>query len=280
MTTTDRPRTAPGPAGAGGPASRGFIIVGVAVVLGAILLLRAGGVGFQSADSGIEISADDTTTTTAAPTTTVPTTDRAPSQVKVVVANGSEVSGLAGKTGQFLAQQGYSNSIAVDALSQVSVTTVYYSPGFESSAQAVARLLGLSSAQVQPLPDGSELTKDQPTDAGVIVVTGPEVASIVGVKTDSSSGSGSSGSGSSGSGSSGTSGSSSSGSGSSGSGSSGSGSSGSSSSGSGSSGSGSSGSGSSGSSSSGSGSSGSGSSGSGSSGSGSSGSGSSGSGSN
>ncbi len=279
MTTTDRPRTAPGPAGAGGPASRGFIIVGVAVVLGAILLLRAGGVGFQSADSGIEISTDDTTTTTAAPTTTVPTTDRAPSQVKVVVANGSEVSGLAGKTGQFLAQQGYSNSIAVDALSQVSVTTVYYSPGFESSAQAVARLLGLSSAQVQPLPDGSELTKDQPTDAGVIVVTGPEVASIVGVKTDSSSGSGSSGSGSSGSGSSGsgssgTSGSSSSGSGSSGSGSSGSGSSGSSSSGSGSSGSGSSGSSSSGSGSSGSGSSGSGSSGSGSSGSGSSGSGS------
>ena len=280
MTTTDRPRTAPGPAGAGGPASRGFIIVGVAVVLGAILLLRAGGVGFQSADSGIEISTDDTTTTTAAPTTTVPTTDRAPSQVKVVVANGSEVSGLAGKTGQFLAQQGYSNSIAVDALSQVSVTTVYYSPGFESSAQAVARLLGLSSAQVQPLPDGSELTKDQPTDAGVIVVTGPEVASIVGVKTDSSSGSGSSGSGSSGTGSSGTSGSSSSGSGSSGSSSSGSGSSGSSSSGSSSSGSGSSGSSSSGSSSSGSGSSGSGSSGSGSSGSGSSGSGSSGSGSN
>ncbi len=263
MTTTDRPRTAPGPAGAGGPASRGFIIVGVAVVLGAILLLRAGGVGFQSSDSGIEISTDDTTTTTAAPTTTVPTTDRAPSQVKVVVANGSEVSGLAGKTGQFLAQQGYSNSLAVDALSQVSVTTVYYSPGFESSAQAVARLLGLSSAQVQPLPNGSELTKDQPSDAGVIVVTGPEVASIVGVKTESSGSSSSGSSGSSGSSSSGSSSSGSSGSGSSGSGSSGS--SGSSSSGSGSSGSGSSGSsssGSSGSSSSGSGSSGSGSSGS------------------
>jgi hypothetical protein len=198
--------------------------VGVAVVLGAILLLRAGGVGFQSSDAGIEISTDDSTTTTAAPTTTVPTTDRAPSQVKVVVANGSEVSGLAGKAGQFLAQQGYTNSLAVDAIAQVSVTTVYYSPGFESAAQAVARLLGLSSAQVQPLPEGSELTENQPTDAGVIVVAGPEIATIVGAKaTSTTGGSGSSGSGSSGSGSSGSG---SSGSGSSGSGSSGSGSSG------------------------------------------------------
>ncbi len=281
MTATDRPRTPQrsGPPAGPSPAARGLILVGVGVVLGLILLVRAGGVGFQSSDEGVKINTDEAavTTTSSAPTTTVPTTDKAPQQVKVVVANGSPVSGLAGKTTAFLAQNGYSNSTATDAQSQVSVTTVYYSPGFEASAKALARILGLNSSQVQALPNGAELAKNQPSDAGVVVIAGPEIATIVGASS-STSGSGSSGtSGSSGSGSSGSSGSSgtsgSTGSSSSGSGSSGSGSTGSGSTGSGSTGS--SGSGSTGSSSSGSGSSGSGSSGSGSSGSGSSGSGSS-----
>ncbi|MFZ4669407.1 MAG: LytR C-terminal domain-containing protein [Microthrixaceae bacterium] len=273
MTATDRPRTPQrsGPPAGPSPAARGLILVGVGVVLGLILLVRAGGVGFQSGDEGVKINTDEAavTTTISAPTTTVPTTDKAPQQVKVVVANGSPVSGLAGKTTAFLAQNGYSNSTATDAQSQVSVTTVYYSPGFEASAKALARILGLNSSQVQALPNGAELAKNQPSDAGVVVIAGPEIATIVGASS-STSGSGSSGtSGSSGSGSSGSSGSSGT------SGSTGSSSSGSGSSGSGSTGSGSSGSGSTGSSSSGSGSSGSGSSGSGSSGSGSSGSGSS-----
>ena len=237
MATTDRPRTPlrSGSPGGPDPAARGLILVGVGVVLGLILLLRAGGVGFQSGDGPVDIATEDTTTTTVAPTTTVPTTDRAPQQVKVVVANGSEVTGLAGKTGQFLAQQGYSNSVATDSTSQVSVTTVYYSPGFEASAKALARLLGLNASQVQELPSGAELADNQPTDLGVLIIAGPEIATIVGAEsTSGSSGSsGTSGSGSSGSGS-GTSGSSSSGgsSGSGSSGSSGSGSSGSSSSGS------------------------------------------------
>ena len=273
MTATDRPRTPQrsGPPAGPSPAARGLILVGVGVVLGLILLLRAGGVGFQSGDEGVKINSDEAavTTTTSAPTTTVPTTDKAPQQVKVVVANGSPVSGLAGKTTAFLAQNGYSNSTATDAQSQVSVTTVYYSPGFEASAKALARILGLNSSQVQALPNGAELAKNQPSDAGVVVIAGPEIAAIVGASSTGS-GSGSSGSGSTGS--SGSSGSSSSGSSTSGSGSSGS-------SGSGSTGSRTSGSTSSGTSSSGSGSSGSGSTGSGSSGSGSSGSGSTGSGS-
>ena len=235
MATTDRPRTPTRSGSPGGPdpAARGLILVGVGVVLGLILLLRAGGVGFQSGDGPVDIATEDATTTSVAPTTTVPTTDRAPQQVKVVVANGSEVTGLAGKTGQFLAQQGYSNSVATDSTSQVSVTTVYYSPGFEASAKALARLLGLNASQVQELPSGAELADNQPTDLGVLIVAGPEIATIVGAESssDSSGSSGSSGSSSSGSGS-GTSSSSSSGSSGSGSSSSGSSSSGSSSSGS------------------------------------------------
>ena len=245
MTATDRPRTPQrsGPPAGPSPAARGLILVGVGVVLGLILLVRAGGVGFESGGEGVKINSDEAavTTTTSAPTTTVPTTDKAPQQVKVVVANGSPVSGLAGKTTAFLAQNGYSNSTATDSQSQVSVTTVYYAPGFDASAKALARILGLNSSQVQALPNGAELAKNQPSDAGVVVIAGPEIATIVGASS-SSSGSGSSGSGSSGT--SGSSGSGSSGSGSSGSGSSGSGSTGTSSSGSGSSGSGSSGSGS------------------------------------
>jgi hypothetical protein len=186
MTTTQRPRTPrrtappPGP----NPASRGIILVVVGVVLGLILLAKGGGIGFDDDSSDVTIDTEDAAaTTTTASTTTVPTTDRPPQSVKVVVANGSDVSGLAAKTAEFLAQTGYTSTVVTDSESQVSATVVYFAPGFESSAQAIARDLGLPETQVQALPPGAKLAGEQPTDAGVIVQLGPEVAAKVGVTT-------------------------------------------------------------------------------------------------
>ncbi|MFZ4519043.1 MAG: LytR C-terminal domain-containing protein [Microthrixaceae bacterium] len=184
MATTQRPRTPrrSGPPPGPDPASRGLILVGVGVVVGIILLLRGGGIGFDSSPASVEVKADagSTTTVTTASTTTVPTTDKAPQTVKVVVANGSTVQGLASKTAQFLAQSGYTNNVATDAETQTQVTTVFFATGFESNAKAIARQLGLSDSSVQALPPGAKLAKNQPADAGVIVITGPEVAATVG----------------------------------------------------------------------------------------------------
>jgi len=193
MTTTQRPRTPrrtaqpPGP----NPASRGLILVVIGVVLGLILLVKGGGVGFDSSGSDVKIGAGEASasSTTVAPATTVaaPTTDKAPQTVQVVAANGSKVSGLAGKTGQFLAQAGYSQVVSTDSLQAVPATAVYFGPGYEANAQAIAKLLNLQATQVQALPAGAKLAKNQPASAGVVVLLGPEVATVVGVTATGSS---------------------------------------------------------------------------------------------
>jgi hypothetical protein len=182
MTTTQRPRNPQrtGPPPGPNPAARGVILVVIGVVLGLILLARAGGIGFDSDSSDVSIDTEDATTTTASPTTTVPTTDRPPQSVKVVAANGSDVSGLAGKTAEFLAQAGYTTTVATDSESQVSSSVVFFAPGFEASAAAIAELLGLPDTQIQALPPGAKLASDQPADAGVVIQIGAELAPKVG----------------------------------------------------------------------------------------------------
>jgi hypothetical protein len=188
MTTTQRPRTPrrtappPGP----NPASRGLILVAVGVVLGLILLVKGGGIGFDNSGTDVKIGTGDAsaTSSTVAPSTTgTPTTDKAPATVQVVAANGSKVSGLAGKSGQFLAQAGYSQVVATDSLQPVQATVLYYAPGYEASAKAVAELLNLQPTQIQPLPAGAKLAKNQPATAGLVLLLGPEVAGVVGAAT-------------------------------------------------------------------------------------------------
>ncbi|MFM7064487.1 MAG: hypothetical protein ACKO04_13505, partial [Actinomycetes bacterium] len=85
MTSTQQRRSRPG---SGDPASRGLILVAVAVVLGLIVLVKGGGVGYERTTKAVDVSdSGAVTTTTAAPTTTAPTV--APADVPVVVANGS-----------------------------------------------------------------------------------------------------------------------------------------------------------------------------------------------
>ena len=182
MTSAQRQRSRRGASGPD-PASRGFILVIVAVVLGAILLAAGGNVGFDEDDESVDIGdreAEETTTTGAPTDTTAPATSATvpPAEVKVVAANGAGISGLAGATTDFLATQGYSNSEATDAPGQVSATVVYFAEGFQPNAAALAEVFGLPEAQVQPLPP-EPVANTQPADSAIVIVVGPDAETVV-----------------------------------------------------------------------------------------------------
>lgn len=181
MTTTQRQRpqrpTPPAP----DPASRGLILVAIAVVLGAILLIKGGGIGFDQADEELTIDAggdtpavqSTTTTTEATTSTSVP-----PASLKVVALNGAGINGYAASAQQFLSVAGYTATTAATAATQSTSTIVYYAPGFEADALAVAELFGLEAASVQPIPEGTQLARDAadlPADTNVVVLLGPDV---------------------------------------------------------------------------------------------------------
>ena len=192
MTTTQRSRpqrdAGPGRDGPGrDPASRGLILVAVAVALGVILLIQGGGVGFdESADelqiddapAGVDGDAAVTTTSEAsAPTTSVP-----PAALKVVALNGAGVDGYAGQAQQFLSAAGYTLTTAATAAAGTETTVVYFAPGFEVDAATIAGLLGLELAAVQPLPTGENLARDPanfPPDTNVAVLLGPDVQGVI-----------------------------------------------------------------------------------------------------
>lgn len=182
MATAQRQQRRSSPSGPD-PASRGLILVLVAVALGAILLVTGGTVGFDEDDTGVDIGSRNGTTdapdaTDAVPSTTAAPVTVPPAEVKVVASNGAGISGLAGTTTDFLATQGYTNSVATDAPAEVASTAVYFAEGFQPNAAAIATLFGLPPEQVQPLP-ADPVANDQPADAAVIVALGPDAEAAV-----------------------------------------------------------------------------------------------------
>ena len=104
------------------------------------------------------------TTTTTAPATT---------PAKALVANGSGVSGVAGKTTTFLQSKGIQTLPPVDAAQKnYPDTIVYFVDGFQAQAQQVAQQLG--GAQVAGIvPNPPPLAVDAAMgDANVLVVVG------------------------------------------------------------------------------------------------------------
>lgn len=183
MTTTQRPRPPRQVPPGSNPASRGLILVVVAVLIGAILLFKGGGVGFQTDSKDVEIgtgSGETETTQSTVPPSTVPATSVPTSELQVVVLNGAGKNGYAATAAGFFNLAGYPNVAAATAATQVQTTTVYYAPGFEGDADAIAKLLSVGT--VQPLPTGTSLAKsaaDVPPTANVVVVLGPDVEGII-----------------------------------------------------------------------------------------------------
>jgi hypothetical protein len=133
-------------------------------------------------------SATATTTTVAGATTTstshpgaTTTTTTPPSKVPVVVANGSNVSGAAGSISTQLQEAGWQVLPAENATSNVTASVVYYVSGFQPSAAAIAKFLGVPTSGIQPLTSAAPVGAVGAAD--VVVVVGPDVASKIGTTT-------------------------------------------------------------------------------------------------
>lgn len=113
-----------------------------------------------------------TTTTTTAPTTTTTTTP--PSSVTVVVANASNVNGVAAKATQELTPGGWKLLTPTNASTQVTTSAVYYAAGYEAQAKTVAATLHLPATVAAPLT--SAVPVSGVSGAQVVVVVGTDLA--------------------------------------------------------------------------------------------------------
>lgn len=158
------------------------------VVKGAILVVVALAIGFallQDSDSGstdlavgaednpIDAGDGDEDETSSTTTSTEP--PRPPAQVKVLVANGSDVNGAAGAQTDALEALGYVTADPTNTDQKVTSTVVYYTVGFQAEAEALAQQIGVDPATaVQPLPTPAPVPDLQLSQ--VLVVVGPDIA--------------------------------------------------------------------------------------------------------
>jgi hypothetical protein len=168
--------------------ARGLAVLGVALLVGFLLLLKAGDGGSAEAvktaggtkptidtsgltDESTTTTPDDTTTSSSEPSGTT----HDPSEVKVVVLNGSGLTGVAKSTSETVGGKGYQMLDPSNAAAgRVEATTVYYSEGYQSEAAAIAELLGKTADSVGPKPTQSLGTGSD--KANVVVVLGKDTA--------------------------------------------------------------------------------------------------------
>ena len=158
-------------------AFRGLLLVGVAVVIGVVLLasgLDDSSVSVRSAqeEAGEDNVATDTGDDATDTTDTVVPSNVDPSAIAVIVANGSGVSGAAGAVTEQLIALGYNPGTPTDATSEVPLDTVYFLPGSQESAERVATDLGLGPEAVLEMPTPPPADQAAIGLAQVLVVLG------------------------------------------------------------------------------------------------------------
>jgi hypothetical protein len=135
------------------------------LLVGALLLLRAGSNSSSKTESLNVIPS--TTTSTATPNTTSPDPGRAPQQVRVAVINASGVAHAAQQKADALKPLGYQIvGLGNEALRPG--TAVQCRPGFEKEAVTLARNVG-GGASVEPFPNPPPVGS---ANADCIVVVG------------------------------------------------------------------------------------------------------------
>lgn len=154
---------------------RGVVLIVVAVALGVVLLKATdSSQPFDTVTGG-----DSGQTTTSRPAgvpqttttdTSVPSVD--PSTITVLVANGAGVSGLAGRLTEQVEGEGFEVAKPTDT-DEVEKSTVYFAPGFQEAANAVAALFEPKPA-VAPLPDPPPV--DNLQGANLVLAAGPDLA--------------------------------------------------------------------------------------------------------
>lgn len=171
---------------AGGAMGRGILLLLLAVGIGVLLL--AGTDQTAPADRLLATTAGDdpdagegatgsstTTSTTGATPPTVPVPLRPARDVKVLVANGTSVGGAGRAVTEVLRPPGYNLINPVDATNpRFDTTIVYFAPGYEPDAAAIAQALEVPATAVKEMP--TEVPVRTQTDANVLVVVGAELA--------------------------------------------------------------------------------------------------------
>jgi len=167
--------------------ARGAALVVVAVVIG-LFLLRNGldtseaitsnpGSDGQSTDGSDATDEGDDGTDEGTTTTTVAL--RAPVDVPTIVLNDSGIAGSAGNYSEVLAAAAYTLTnpagANADAEGDAATTLVYFAPGFEAEAAAVATLIGAPNVVPAPLPT---IPPGPIANASVVVVLGTDLGSI------------------------------------------------------------------------------------------------------
>jgi hypothetical protein len=153
---------------------RGALLIGAAVLLGALLL--ANGFGDDTVSSGSSTTpttkpASSGSSTTAS--TVVQAHDAA--QVKVLVLNGSGKSGVAGNASEQLKALNYTLLEAGNAVGgPFPQSVVYFVPGYDADAATIAGKLGLPPTAVQPLPTPPPASVGDPKDANIVVIVGTD----------------------------------------------------------------------------------------------------------
>lgn len=174
-----RRQPAPPPPPAAGSVAKGGVLVIVALVIGFVLLRDDDAAVTEvavGADNGAVVDDDGTAVTPeeVEPDTTTPTTValRPPSEVKVLVANGSGTAGAAGAQTDALQALGYVTGTPANA-PRVPATVVYYTVGYEAEAQVLAESLGLGPNAVMPLPTPAPVNDMEMSN--ILVVVGPDL---------------------------------------------------------------------------------------------------------
>jgi len=176
---------------AGIQAGRAAVLIGIAFLIGFLLLHRVPGGASDSVSTGTVPQASlptvpsptrgvgSTPTITSAPVASATTsTTRAPKNVNVLVANGTATAGLASRVTETLRAKGYNTLTPTDTSGQVTASMVYFEPGYGSDATAIARALGLSPTVVGAMPTPSPVPSLG--TANVLVVAGPNLNTTAG----------------------------------------------------------------------------------------------------
>jgi hypothetical protein len=157
-------------------ALRGAVLIGVAVLLGALLLAQS----FRDGGSPVSAGADNTTSTVkrTETSTTPPSVPQPhdPATVKVLVLNASGKSGVAKAGADQLKAANYTTLDPANAATStpVAASVVYFTPGYDVDAQQIAAKLGLNPTAAQPLPSPPPPEVGDPKDANVVVVIGTD----------------------------------------------------------------------------------------------------------
>ncbi len=164
------------------PIGRAVLVLAVFVLATVLLLGRIHPTSTTAASASAAGSTTTSTTSTTHPrTTTTTTAPKPPSNVPVLVANASGVTGAAAAISARLQAAGWTVQSPIDASIDQPTSHVYYVAGQKTAADEVAATLHLPSSEVLPYTTAAPVSTIG--TAEVLVAVGPDLAPTVSTAT-------------------------------------------------------------------------------------------------